>query len=98
MLDQPCDDYCNLVTVEYDKKVLPHERKRHTDRSVSSTPSAALSGRGYLPWPGGTYLGVPPIWTWPGVPTLAGGIPTFGYPPSGPGWGTPLQVWTDKHL
>ena len=38
------------------------ERKRHTDRGVSSTPSATLSGGGrYLPWLGGggeisTYL------------------------------------------
>ena len=45
-----------------DKKVLLRERKRHTDRSVSSTPYAVLSRGGeggYLPW------GTLPVLTWP---------------------------------
>ena len=37
--------------ISQSKKVLLRERKRHTDRSVSSTPYAVLSReRGYLPW------------------------------------------------
>ena len=47
------------------KQVLLRERKRHTDRGVSSTPSAALSGGGG----GVTYHG------W-GVPTMDGSTPT----------------------
>ena len=71
------------------KKVLLRERKRHTDRSITSTPSAVLSrggGGGYLSWlEGGTYLGVPP----PPCPGLARGYlpwlrPTLGYPLSCP--------------
>ena len=51
------------------KKVLLRERKRHTGRSVASIHCAGGEGayldygggvlilaRGYLPWPGGTYL------------------------------------------
>ena len=56
------------------KKVLLRERKRHTDRGIRSTPSAALSGLvPTLAGGGGTYLGqgvpylgVPPILTWLG--------------------------------
>ena len=71
------------------KKVLLRECKRHTARRIASTPSVVLMGEypipgeGYPILVGGTpslvvgYPGVPPIWTWP------------GYPPSGPGWGTP---------
>ena len=55
------------------KKVLLHERKRHTARRVVSTPSVVLTG---YPPPGR----VPPH------PDLAGGYPTWvsptGYPPS----------------
>ena len=48
------------------KKVLLRERKRHTDRGVSSTTSAALSWGG-----GGSYLGRG------GVHTLDGGRGTY---------------------
>ena len=51
------------------KKVLLHERKRHTARHVAS------------PWgEGGSYLG----WVGGGILTLAGGVPTLvggGYLP-----------------
>ena len=61
--------------ISSNKKLLLRERKRHTDRDVSSTPSAVLSqgvgtlgypspcqdlARGVVPWPGSRYLGVPP--------------------------------------
>ena len=35
-----------LAKHKHQKKVLLRERKRHTDRGVSSTPSAVLPGRG----------------------------------------------------
>ena len=77
------------------KKVLLRERKRHTDRSVSSTPSVSLGG---VPPPpsqvwwggGGTQGGVPPG---SGTPPPArsdrggGGYPSWtwpGYPPPPP--------------
>ena len=70
----------------YDKKVLLRERKRHTDRGVSSTPSVTRGG--VPPWQGyplarsdGGYL------RW-GTPR-PGGVP----PPAGPGWGTPHWTW-----
>ena len=53
-----------------DKKVLLRERKRHTDRSVSSTPSVILYKVGYPPHQGtppsqvrqgGIRCGVPPV-------------------------------------
>ena len=50
------------------KKVLLRERKRHTDRSGSSTPAVTRSGVTPL---GGELdmAGVPlPVWTWPGYP------------------------------
>ena len=59
------------------KKVLLHERKRPTDRGVSSTPSVT---RGGVPLP---TAGVPP---WPG---LMGGGTRGGVPP---GRGRPGQV------
>ena len=75
------------------KKVLLRERKRHTDRGVSSTPSVTRGGvppspdRGIplagwgTPSPSGPGWGTPlPIWTWP------------GYPP------TPLCRQTDRHV
>ena len=80
------------------KKVLLHERKRHTACHIASLggggtylgvlPHLGRGGNylgwgGYLPWPGE----YPP---WPGVHTLAGGTHPghWGYPPR-PGWGTP---------
>ena len=45
------------------KKVLLRERKRHTDRAVSSTPSVSRSG---VPPP----AGVPPGQVWWGVPEV----------------------------
>ena len=76
------------------KKVLLGERKRHTDRGVSSTPSVTRSG---VPpparlRPGGTQGGVPP---WPGpmgVPEGGYPPPQSGYPPPGPMGGTPIRV------
>ena len=78
--------YFAAVKDRKDKKVLLRERKRHTDRGVSSTPSVVLY-RGSTPsLPGGTpiqpWRGVPhPALNWPGVPP-----PTSrGYPPP-PTW------------
>ena len=74
------------------KKVLLHERKRHTTRQVSSTPSAVLSLRGYPIHDWGTPQ--PPSWPSQGV-----SHPWLGYlPQSGPGWGTPLEGTWDKSL
>ena len=56
-----------------DKKVLLRERKRHTNRGISSTPYAVLFGE-VSTLDGGRYLGVPlPLGTWQGVGTLDGG-------------------------
>ena len=84
------------------KKVLLHERKRHTARRVSSTPPAILSWGGYpiLGWVVSlSGWGVPHLWMGgtpsldeEGTPSLAGVPPIWtwlGYPMSGPGWGTP---------
>ena len=74
-----CELVCSVVTESshenkvnnfYYKKVLLRERKRHTDRGVSSTSSVVLPGGGY-PLPG-----VPPCW---GGPPCQGG-PAMGYP------------------
>ena len=75
------------------KKVLLRERKRHTARRVSSTPSAALSGYlprpevptltgGYQPWLGGTYPG----WGYPisghgAIPSWVPHLVLVRYPP-----------------
>ena len=67
------------------KKVLLRERKRHTDRGVSSTPPEVGYPPAGYPRPGPT--GGYPSW----------GMPRQGYPPAGPGWGTP-QVWTDRMM
>ena len=84
------------------KKVLLRERKRHTDRSVSSTPSVNLYG-GYPRWGnptesdlargvplggGGTWGGVLPP---PGVPPSRSdmGVPEMGY--------TPCHSWLRYH-
>ena len=78
------------------KKVLLRERKRHTARRISSTPSAGGGGAGGGPHP------------WPGVGQDRGvphpGVPILGYPC--PGLGTlqegiwdqypPPRVWNDK--
>ena len=91
-----------ILIVHLNKKVLLRERKRHTDRSVWSTPYPVLP-QGV----GGRYLGVPhpSLLTWMGrvgtlgvppppcsdldggVGTLDGGVGTLGYAPSWPGWG-----------
>ena len=55
------------------KKDLLRERKRHTDRGVSSTPYAVLSRGG---GGGGRSLGVPP----PPARSDRGGVGTLGYP------------------
>ena len=100
---QVCTDTCSLFTlieseicliiiiiIIINKKVLLRERKRHTDRSVTSTPYAVLSRGGgvtYLgPARGGTYLGEPPILTDLGayLPWLGGYLP-WGTPCSRPG-------------
>ena len=74
------------------KKVLLRERKRHTARCVA-VASACYSGGGVLqvppllPGPGMGYpaphpdlgWGIPPTWTWDGVPPLP--RPEMGYPP-----------------
>ena len=73
--------FCNVIisNVEINKKVLLRERKRHTDRGVSST-----TRDGVPPQPGPTGGGVPEV-----------GYPPSGYPLSrsdGGGylrWGTP---------
>ena len=71
------------------KKVLLHERKRHTACHTASVRCADLSwweGEGYLSWPvggrggGGTYTGRGRVylpWLGEGVPTLAGGGGTY---------------------
>ena len=74
------------------KKVPLHERKRHTDHGLSSTPYAVLSrGGGTLAGGGIGSLGYPlPHWTWlRGVGTLAGGVRYIRVPPPPvrPGWG-----------
>ena len=82
------------------KEVPLCERKRHTNRGVSSTTSAAISrrgggtyfrqGGGYLPWMGGGVPTLdggtpPPVLTWPG-----GGVPTLdGGRGTYLGWGYP---------
>ena len=56
-----------------DKKVLLRERKRHTDRGLSSTPSVVLPGGGVPPcWgvEGCPSRGVLPCQTWLGGGTL----------------------------
>ena len=68
---------------EPNKKVLLRERKRHTDRCVSSTPSAVLSRKG-TPSPARGY----PIPGWE-----EGVLPSWGTSPSWPGWGVP-HPWT----
>ena len=72
----------SLEKLKNNKKVLLHERKRHTARRVASAQGGR--GRGYLPW-------VPPPPSWPGrgarayLPWMEGG---GRYLP----WGTPSTV------
>ena len=80
------------------KKVLLRERKRHTDRGVSSTPSVVLYWGGGYPLAGGYPPGldlarVPflPSRSRQGVPPRRG-TPQQGVPP-GPGQGAPIQGW-----
>ena len=97
-----------LFFLLFNKKVLP-ERKRHTNRRLSSTPCAVLGTippcwdtPRHLTWPGGT----PPGWGTPRDLTWLGrafqvpppGWTWLGYPPPGPGRvpPPPLRVWIDK--
>ena len=101
-----CASFCQHFSIQnpwnksiINKKVLVHERKRHTDRGVSSTPYVVLPGGGGC-WGGGGgpargWMGYPSVQDWMGYPPppnvdLAG-VP----PPSGPGWGT-LQCGLTK--
>ena len=69
----------NRQTHNWNKKVLLHERKKHTARRVASTPSIVLSGAG-VPW---------------GTPSQDRGTLGYPHsdldrhPPSWPSWGTP---------
>ena len=93
---------CQKISLKSNKKVLLHERKRHTARRVASTRCAALSGGGGYPIPGlgGGYpvpgLGGYSIPGLGGVPSpRSGGYPIpglGGYPIPGLGGtpGTPL--------
>ena len=83
-----------LVFLFHNKKVLLRERKRHTDRRLSSTPSVNRSG---VPPPPSGYppqSGYPPCRGTP-HPGLLGGYPHQGTPPSGypPSEYPPIQVW-----
>ena len=97
-------NYKSMLIPYFSKKVLLCERKRHTDRGVSSTPSAVLSGGGGYPIPArgypisgtphpdlagrGYHISGTPIWTWLGYPLICTWL---GYPSlAGPGWDTPL--------
>ena len=81
-----------------DKRVLLRERKRHTNRGVSSTPSVVLYGGGGTSAGGGT-LGHPPIWTCRSTPPARWDTPTprldlSEIPPAWPG-GVPRCGQTD---
>ena len=95
---------CKNVILWENKKVLLCERKRHTDRGVSSTPSVVLYW-GSTPAGGYPTLGNPPVRPGQGGPhlmyhcrTWPGGILHLRYPPVRPGpGGTPPWVppgWT----
>ena len=83
------------VKIEIYKKVLLHERKRHTTCHVASTRSTVLSWRGGgTPVPAG---GVPQSWerTWDwGTPGKGPGIRDLG---KNLGLGY-TSLWTDTHL
>ena len=93
--------FCAWQTFDNNKKVLLRERKRHTDRGVSSTTrdGVPLLPSGYPP---ARSLGVPPSqvpWVPPirvppaplGYPHPLLGYPLLGYHP----WGTPC--WVPPH-
>ena len=80
------------------KKVLLRERKRHTNRGISSTPSVSRSEArpgltgGYLRWGTSPSRGTPLLYLakWATLPP-AGGTPppSRGCPPGQVGWGVP---------
>ena len=82
-----------VVTIEANKKVLLRERKRHTNRGVSSTPYVSQSGvpPGQV-WlgGGGTRGGVPPRRGTTPARSDRGGVTQGGVPPAGYPHG---QVW-----
>ena len=78
--------------IQWNKKVLLRERKRHTDRRVASTRYAVPVGRGGVPtlgWGGGgTYSGGGGgTYSGGGVPTLGGGGTYSGGGGTYPRWG-----------
>ena len=76
-------------SINYNKKVLLRERKRHTARCVANTPYVVLTG---YPPPGGYPVRYPPRGG-PGTPP-PGGVPSqvpLGGPGTPPG-GVPSQV------
>ena len=105
ILLRDCARYGKLVLslVKCNKKVLLGERKRHTDSSVSSTPSVTRSGvpppsRGTTPARSdvGGYL----RWSFPPARS-DGGYPRWSTPPHRsdggyPRWGTPQQGTPQK--
>ena len=83
------DNFGEIIEKKGNKKVLLRERKRHTDRDVSSTtrgrvpsslpPLPGLTGRGYPRW-GYPLSGYTPQ---PGLMGgTQGGVPPLGYPPT----------------
>ena len=93
-----CNKKLETIYIQ-NKKVLLHERKRHTARHVASTPYVILTGypqAGYPPGQGTPQQGIPPA-GYPQEGTPCHGTPLAGYPPPGyppPGYppcqGTPL--------
>ena len=76
------------------KKVLLHERKRHTARRVVTTPSVVLTGYPpFLTWPGGYPTWVPPGSVPPSSRVPPSRVPPGRVPPSRvpPRQGTPRQ-------
>ena len=87
----------NEFNLVFNKKVLLRERKRHTDRGVSSTPSVVLywavpPARGVLLL-GGTPPWVPPSDLARGVPHPWQGVPHLRYPPLDLARVPPHQTW-----
>ena len=78
-----CVVHTNCLNLNNNKKVLLRERKRHTDRGVSSTPSVTRGG--VVPLPparseGGTQDGVLPRPGLPGGGGTQGGVPPWTWP------------------
>ena len=104
-----CSIHCRTDSssnTKKNKKVLLRERKRYTDRGVSSTTRDG--GWGVPPgqvWQVGTLGGVPPRVRVPSPSQVWWGIPKVGYqlsrhpppPPAGPGRGTPPGVDRQNH-